>query len=331
MIGIAAYFDGDAADDMYFPLYNRLNELFGDRLRWDYGPVIVQMLIGLHVAATVRAPATEKIGVVGHSRKDRCLSIDLLIPRRAYADRTRRQVKTHFIGCVRAAFARLKHRVVKVDPTCRVHEWESDFEGCLETFQSERITGRRHAPVKRDRTRVVKGSDSLPSRNEPAVSKIDRGLIRAAARGDLSDVLAALKNGANPNARDKYNLTALIWAARRGSWPVAEALLAAGADVEARDNCGRYFLHHAVLLDRLEFVHQAIAAGLPLNLLDGWGGTPLDRKQSDEMVVLLVERGASEVEGRARKRYEVLRECERQRMARFGETAAWRARLATLT
>ena len=124
MIGFAAYIDGDLADEMYTPLYSRLDDLLGDRLRWDYGPVIVQMVIGLHVAATVGAPATEKIGLVGHSRKERCLSIDLLIPRRAYADRTRRQVKTHFTGCVRAAFARLKHRLVKVDPTCRVDEWE---------------------------------------------------------------------------------------------------------------------------------------------------------------------------------------------------------------
>ena len=60
-------------------------------------------------------------------------------------------------------------------------------------------------------------------------------LWNVAAYGTATDVRAALKNGANVNARDEYDRTALMYAAWDNKKPsVAKALLAAGADVNAR-------------------------------------------------------------------------------------------------
>jgi ankyrin repeat protein len=65
----------------------------------------------------------------------------------------------------------------------------------------------------------------------------DKALIAAAARGDGPAVRAALEEGADANARDATSMTALMHAAKAGSYEAAEALLARGAGVKAK---GKY-------------------------------------------------------------------------------------------
>ena len=71
--------------------------------------------------------------------------------------------------------------------------------------------------------------------------------IIAAARvnGDPGAVRVLLAAGANVNAQDSADMSALMYAARRGSITVVRALLAAGADRSLTDRAGHNALWHA--------------------------------------------------------------------------------------
>ena len=68
--------------------------------------------------------------------------------------------------------------------------------------------------------------------------------MTAARTGSLAAVEALLAKGADPNAREAREQTALMWAAAEGHTPIVETLLAAGADVHASLRSG---FHPAVL------------------------------------------------------------------------------------
>jgi len=67
-----------------------------------------------------------------------------------------------------------------------------------------------------------------------------KNLHEAAAAGDVKCVEQLLREGANPNARDKkYGATPLHWAALWGHADVAEVLLRYRANPNARDKEGK--------------------------------------------------------------------------------------------
>lgn len=66
----------------------------------------------------------------------------------------------------------------------------------------------------------------------------DQQLRKAADSGDLAGVEQALKAGADVNARDEYNNTALNMAALWGHGEVVRALVDAGADIENKGSGG---------------------------------------------------------------------------------------------
>ena len=61
-------------------------------------------------------------------------------------------------------------------------------------------------------------------------------LISVAKKGDISGVKAALRAGANVNAKDKFGDTSLIWAALNRHENVVRILLNSGAHVNVHDN-----------------------------------------------------------------------------------------------
>jgi len=63
-------------------------------------------------------------------------------------------------------------------------------------------------------------------------------LIEAASMGDTEKVHALLAKGADVNARDNDGSTALMAAVTYGHIDIVHALLAKGADVNAKDNAG---------------------------------------------------------------------------------------------
>jgi len=75
----------------------------------------------------------------------------------------------------------------------------------------------------------------------PAIAQdINSELIEAAKNGDTVSINALLDAGADVNAKDVEGETALMWAARGGYTETAQSLLDAGADVNTKAREGTH-------------------------------------------------------------------------------------------
>ncbi|HVW86306.1 MAG TPA: ankyrin repeat domain-containing protein, partial [Bryobacteraceae bacterium] len=99
-------------------------------------------------------------------------------------------------------------------------------------------------------------------------------LMYAAAYGSAEGVELLLKRGANPNAKNDFDATALLWAANDPA--KARLLIAKGADVNARSKNGRTPLLVAATCDGCsETVRLLLAKGADVNAADNQGETAL--------------------------------------------------------
>jgi hypothetical protein len=90
---------------------------------------------------------------------------------------------------------------------------------------------------------------------EGLVTLMSRLMIKAAKRNDIEAVKAIVVGvGVNMNAADENGVTALIWAARNGSFDCVKILLDAKADVKKGDPYGATPLHWASLSGHLDCV-----------------------------------------------------------------------------
>ena len=121
-------------------------------------------------------------------------------------------------------------------------------------------------------------------------------IFKAAKRGDLFAVEHYLRKFPESfAATDAAGYTPLHWAAIRGNWEPFEALLDAGAPVNAVGADGGTPLHWACHHDRPDMIRLLLDAGADHSISNRWGRTPLhvaSRRGCDLLVSLLLSRGA---------------------------------------
>jgi ankyrin repeat protein len=114
-----------------------------------------------------------------------------------------------------------------------------------------------------------------PVRRTPVVD-LDEQLLEAAQAGNLAAVTAALKNGANVDARDAgFGRTALMTASMHSAIPIMQALLDAGAGLNLRAALGETALILAASGRGGESIELLLTRGADPNLADREKKTPL--------------------------------------------------------
>ena len=105
----------------------------------------------------------------------------------------------------------------------------------------------------------------LPCGCKEKPTDLDASLHRAVAKLDLKQVDALVAHGANVNAKDGYGWTPLHVAARIGHPRIVELLISHGADVDANDGHFGMPLHYATWEGHGAIVRKLIAAGANVN------------------------------------------------------------------
>lgn len=123
----------------------------------------------------------------------------------------------------------------------------------------------------------------------------DTPLHKAARNGDNERVKALLAEGADVNAKSKDGEIALHLAAYSGHKQIAELLIAKGAPVDARDNFGMTPLREAAYSGHREMADFLLSRGADINAKTIHGDTPLHWsafKGSKGVAELLLAKGA---------------------------------------
>lgn len=123
-------------------------------------------------------------------------------------------------------------------------------------------------------TRSVVAPTATPSAS-PLLPSSPRVMIEAAERRDIATVRAQIAAGADVNRRDEAGRTALFAASQRGHIEIARALLAAGADVNIADHAANTPYYAAALGRHAELAGVLLDAGADRVGTRAYGGTPL--------------------------------------------------------
>ncbi|MEC8489029.1 MAG: ankyrin repeat domain-containing protein, partial [Pseudomonadota bacterium] len=104
-----------------------------------------------------------------------------------------------------------------------------------------------------------------------------------------------LQNGADVTAADKYEDTALLWAARGGNVDVAKVLIQYGADVNAVDEKEESALHYAARHGHVDIAKVLIQNGADVNAVeeDEWTALHFAAERGRvDVVKVLIQNGA---------------------------------------
>ncbi|MFQ5399682.1 MAG: ankyrin repeat domain-containing protein [Anaerolineae bacterium] len=94
---------------------------------------------------------------------------------------------------------------------------------------------------------------------------VNQKLIQAASAGDLNGVSEALQMGADVNAQDQFNDTALNQAAEYGHFEVVKHLLEAGADIHNKGGADKTPIMNSAFAGQVETVQLLLEQGARVN------------------------------------------------------------------
>lgn len=126
-------------------------------------------------------------------------------------------------------------------------------------------------------------------------SDLNERLLDAAGNGQTSEVLTLLNAGADVNAKDALQRTALLLTIAGGHVDTVQALLDAGADVDVKSWDGATALMQASYGEHSKIVQVLVEAGADVNIRSPHGSTALiyaARKGRTENVQILLDAGA---------------------------------------
>ena len=109
-----------------------------------------------------------------------------------------------------------------------------------------------------------------------AMSDASTDILPLIARGDVNGLQAALSEGADANARDRWGATALMHAAARGDVDMLDLLLKHGAEAERTSDAGNSALMAAVARGHLAAASRLLDAGLDPTHQNKWGVSAYD-------------------------------------------------------
>jgi ankyrin repeat protein len=146
------------------------------------------------------------------------------------------------------------------------------------------------------RTRVA-GVAAVVALLSGSVAELPPDVANAAMRGDIAQVEALLRQGADANAAQGDGMTALHWAAERSDAPMADMLLRAGASVRAVTWIGEYTpLHLASRAGSPEVIKLLLERGSDVKAVTTNSGTTAlhfaAASGNAEAVGLLLDAGA---------------------------------------
>ncbi|NYD78460.1 ankyrin repeat domain-containing protein [Arthrobacter cupressi] len=118
-------------------------------------------------------------------------------------------------------------------------------------------------------------SSTRPALSKEAQMETDRLLIRAAKANDPVQVRKLIAAGGDVNAKDDIQDSAFLYAGAEGFNEVLKLTIAAGADVKATNRYGGTALIPASEHGHVETVKILIAAGVPVNHVNNLGWTAM--------------------------------------------------------
>jgi ankyrin repeat protein len=130
-------------------------------------------------------------------------------------------------------------------------------------------------------TKTFSADDTPEQARQKAIKKAQDALFAAAKQGDVRQIRAQLQAGADMNARDGGQRTALLHAVRGGQLAAVRALIEAGAALDIRDQDGGTALMEAARRKEAMPALDLVAAGADVNVADknGWTALMLAAKE----------------------------------------------------
>jgi len=116
---------------------------------------------------------------------------------------------------------------------------------------------------------------ALAAATAPTMAQIRASLVEAAGRGDLAQVEALLRSGADIEQRDAAGRTAVLAATDGNHADVVRALIARGANVNAQDHQRDSAFLLAGARGYTDIVRATLSAGADLKSTNRYGGTAL--------------------------------------------------------